>query len=213
MENLNEQDQVNYDLDMYEVEKEWKRTLPNLTPVGWLNIFPEAKKHWGRGIKLSLIVNKISILNEIDILKWYIPHKVNLAYSGSEGKDKDWLADLIIENGRKQIKELEKKLRATEERIKFYHRIGRKENPNAKKKRVEITEDMVRKAKEFPIEKLLEINKAGFTRCFAHRDSKPSAYCKKNFLYCFVCSKSWDTIAILMERDGYKYPEAVITLQ
>ena len=67
--------------------------------------------------------------------------------------------------------------------------------------------------KKYPIENILEINRAGFTKCFNHNDSKPSAYTKGNFLYCFVCSRSWDTIAILTDRDNYKFNEAVLKLQ
>lgn len=76
-----------------------------------------------------------------------------------------------------------------------------------------VTPEMIERAKQHPIENLIEVNRQGFTKCFGHSDKKPSAYCKKNFMFCFVCNKSWDTIAVLMERDSLTFKDAVNKLQ
>ena len=78
-----------------------------------------------------------------------------------------------------------------------------------KNKKGKITPAMIIRAKEYPIESLLEVNRAGYAKCFNHEDKKPSMYCKGNFAYCFVCSKHWDTIQILIDRDKKSFNEAV----
>ena len=76
-----------------------------------------------------------------------------------------------------------------------------------------ITPEMIERTKNYPIGQLVEVNKQGFTKCFQHIDKHPSVYCKNNFLHCFVCNKSWDTIAVLVERDGLSFKDAVLKLQ
>lgn len=192
-----------------EAEREYERQRPKFSEVEWLSIFPEMKKRYGRSIKIGLQVQKIKAQQDIDFIDWWGVLQIK---SARKKQFEDWvIEDMVSYYTREKIKK-EKDLRAAEGRLKFFSTIGRKEVPGKEKKTV-ITETMVQRAKEYPIEKLLEVNRSGFTKCFNHNDSKPSAYCKKNFLYCFVCNKSWDSIAILTERDGYRFKEAVIRLQ
>ena len=51
---MNEQAQVDIDLDLWEMEQQWKKSLPKLEEAQWLNIFPEAKKKYGSYIKKCL---------------------------------------------------------------------------------------------------------------------------------------------------------------
>ena len=72
-----------------------------------------------------------------------------------------------------------------------------------------ITPEEIARAKKFPLVDILKINSAGFSRCFKHDEKVASLYCKKNFVHCFSCGWTGDTIAILMERDGMNFVEAV----
>jgi len=82
-----------------------------------------------------------------------------------------------------------------------------------------ITPEMIAQAKAVPMTQLLEQeNKGGLVHCPFHEDKDPSASVKNNFLICFGgCKpkdgrKGWDTISLLMERDGLTFREAVLTL-
>ena len=75
-----------------------------------------------------------------------------------------------------------------------------------------ITEDMIERARNYPIEKLIEA-KRSFALCPFHDDKHPSLYLRNNFYHCFTCKASGDTISLLMNRDGLSFPEAVEALQ
>ncbi len=75
-----------------------------------------------------------------------------------------------------------------------------------------ITQDMIERAKEYPIENLIEARR-GFALCLWHDDSTPSLYTKNNFAHCFSCGKTGDTIAVYQKLNGATFPEAVKALQ
>lgn len=80
----------------------------------------------------------------------------------------------------------------------------------------QITPEMIIKARNYPIEKLVEVNKRGMARCInpEHQDKNPSMYCKgKNFAYCFVCNLHFDSIDVIMITKGMSFVEAVKRLQ
>lgn len=76
-----------------------------------------------------------------------------------------------------------------------------------------LTEDMIRRAREYPFENLLEVNRNHMALCFFRSDKNPSFSIKNNFGYCFSCQWKGNTIDFLMERDGLSFPEAVKRLQ
>ena len=72
---------------------------------------------------------------------------------------------------------------------------------------------MIQQARSYPIECLIEfIN--GKAKAFCHDDKTPSLskHPKHNYCRCFVCNKSFDPIAIKMERDSLTFNEAVRSL-
>ena len=82
-----------------------------------------------------------------------------------------------------------------------------------------ITPEMIAQAKAVPITQLLgQQSKGGVVHCPFHEDKDPSASVRNNFLICFGgCTpkdgrKGWDTISLLMERDGLTFREAVLAL-
>lgn len=94
---------------------------------------------------------------------------------------------------------------------------------NAEIKRIEtdnykpdaITDEMIARARTYPVENLIEFNRAGRALAFCHSDKSPSLswWKQTNTVTCFVCSKNFDSIAILTERDGLNFAEAVKRLQ
>jgi len=73
-----------------------------------------------------------------------------------------------------------------------------------------ITDEMIDQARQFPIDQLIQFVK-GSTVAFCHDDKNPSLTWdkKRNRAKCWPCDKSFDPIAVLMERDGYQFKDAV----
>ena len=74
----------------------------------------------------------------------------------------------------------------------------------------QITPTDIRKAKEYPIENLVEVNMGGFACCPFHNEKKPSLKVyNDNTWYCFGCGKGIDSIDFVMLRDGIDFISAV----
>jgi len=84
--------------------------------------------------------------------------------------------------------------------------------PQGKIQRELITPYMIERAKEYPIENLIDTQR-GFALCLFHQDSRASMYIKNNFAHCFSCGKTADTIAVYQKLYGGSFPEAVRALQ
>lgn len=78
----------------------------------------------------------------------------------------------------------------------------------------EVTDEMIERARRYPVELLVEF-KRGKTRAWCHDDRNPSMYHanRLNLCICPVCDKKFDSIAVLMQRDGLTFHEAVRRLQ
>lgn len=74
-----------------------------------------------------------------------------------------------------------------------------------------ITDEDIQKARCVPIDSLLQFNNNGFTCCPFHNEKTPSLklYKGQNHAYCFGCSKSIDSIAIVMHLKGIDFISAV----
>lgn len=123
-----------------------------------------------------------------------------------------WRDDLILEAAERDIVRIQKELRAAQWQL---DEIKEMLNPTVGElqESTRITDSMIARAREYPLENLLQINRAGFARCIWHTDTHPSMFCKKNFVHCFSCNKSGSTIDIIMHRDGLSFREAVLRLQ
>ena len=53
-------------------------------------------------------------------------------------------------------------------------------------------------------------NRAGFIRCIAHNDNKPSmkVYTRTNSVHCFACGADFDSIGVIMHIDGCDFKHA-----
>ena len=79
------------------------------------------------------------------------------------------------------------------------------------KMKARIDDDMIRSARNYPIDRLLTI-KNNFALCLWHRDKNPSMYCKNNYVHCFSCGKTGDSIDVYMQLNNCSFVEAVIDL-
>jgi len=75
----------------------------------------------------------------------------------------------------------------------------------------EITDDMIQRAKEFPIIELIK-NRRGMALCFNHPDKRPSLSLKNNYAYCFGCGYSADSIKLYMDLNNVDFKTAVKAL-
>jgi hypothetical protein len=91
--------------------------------------------------------------------------------------------------------------------------IHLKKPPQLNGKGRAITDDMIERAKEYPWDQLIEVNRNRMAVCPFHGDKDPSFSIKNNFGYCFGCQWKGDQIKFLMERDGVRFADAVRSLQ
>jgi hypothetical protein len=76
-----------------------------------------------------------------------------------------------------------------------------------------IDEFMIQRARDYPIENLIDVGRNKMALCPFHDDKTPSMYVKNNFGYCFSCQKHADTIELCMQTKGFNFVEAVKYLQ
>lgn len=77
-----------------------------------------------------------------------------------------------------------------------------------------LTEEQIQRAKNYPIERLLDF-KNKKTTAFCHEDKSPSlTYWKEaNKAKCFACNLLFNPVDVLMVRDGQTFRQAVLSLQ
>ena len=75
-----------------------------------------------------------------------------------------------------------------------------------------VTPEMIERAKEYPIENIVEVRR-GMAPCLFHEDRNPSMYVKNNFAHCFSCGKTADVIEVYQKIHGATFHVAVRALQ
>lgn len=75
--------------------------------------------------------------------------------------------------------------------------------------------DMIQRAREYPIDQLLDFDRCGMALCPFHADTEPSLkhYPDSNTAYCFSCCRRYDSIDIVRQIEGISFIEAVRRLQ
>lgn len=125
-----------------------------------------------------------------------------------------WWADFILDRKALWFQELLSEVflkPALKERDKIEREIGMYNNPKyhgADK----ITETMIERAREYPIEQIIEVNK-NFALCPFHDDHSPSLYCKNNYAHCFSCGETADPIKLFMRIHNTNFKETINLLQ
>lgn len=83
-------------------------------------------------------------------------------------------------------------------------------HPSWKPKKNGLTDEMIQRAREYPIKSLLPNPvRSNKTLCPFHEDHAPSMSVKGNYVHCFSCNKGWDSIAFIMVLKGYDFKKAV----
>ena len=72
-----------------------------------------------------------------------------------------------------------------------------------------ITSDMIERAKEYPIENIVKVNKKGFALCPEHDDHRPSMDCRNNFCYCYACGWTGSVLDLYMKLHNTDFATAV----
>lgn len=72
----------------------------------------------------------------------------------------------------------------------------------------------IEKAKQYPIEQLIDFNNAGFAKCINHEDRTPSLkwYPARNKAHCFSCHSDLDSIDIYQKINNVEFNIAVQAL-
>ena len=75
-------------------------------------------------------------------------------------------------------------------------------------------EEKLRKAKEYPIDQLIEFNGHGFAKCLWHNERSPSLkyYRDTNTVYCFSCHNKHDAIDVYQILNGVNTSQAINNL-
>lgn len=94
-----------------------------------------------------------------------------------------------------------------DDRVKMF--LPRKQTEKGK-----INDEMIQKAKDYPIDSMVDIDRMGKALCIFHSDTQPSMkyYEKTNTVYCFACNKGGDSISVYRELNNCDFKTAVIEL-
>ncbi len=76
-----------------------------------------------------------------------------------------------------------------------------------------ITDEMIQRAKQYPMSELLTTPIRGnVTNCIGHEDKNPSMNIKNNWAYCYSCGFRGDSISVYMRLNGVDFKTAVKNL-
>jgi len=185
-----------------QLEKSWeeKQNLPTLD-AEWLAIFPEAEEYLRYRAKIN-----------IAWIGYLVPAiKEALRSIKKNPNAADWLRKEII---RTFLGDSLNRLTKETKRILWLIRKPEKtEGGEVVVKKERITAEMIARAKEFPINQVILVDRRGFSPCVFHKEKFASMWTKKNFCHCFACGKSADTIELVQKIKGCSFPEAVEFLQ
>ena len=76
-----------------------------------------------------------------------------------------------------------------------------------------ITDEMIERAREYPIKNLIEIGQNGRAKCVFHGGDDYNMDIRKNFAHCYVCGESGDTIRVYRAKHSASFREAILALQ
>ncbi len=186
----------------FDLEKSWRNSLPRLSDIQWLEVFPEGRgvladkvKEWGDEKKRLIGITKRA-----------------LQESSRESAEKYALIRLYMQAlVVPKINEADKHIaRLRRQQAYFAPRsiTGR------------ITDADIQRAREVPIASLISTNlrsmgKTLTTNCPLHKDRTPSfvIYKESNTCWCFGCQQGGDSIALVRLLNNLSFIEAVKYLQ
>jgi hypothetical protein len=79
--------------------------------------------------------------------------------------------------------------------------------------RTVISQDMIDRAREFPLKNFIEVGPNGRAKCVFHGGEGWNMDIRKNFAHCYVCDASGDAIAVYQAKHGTNFRETILSLQ
>jgi len=186
------------------------------TNGGWLKKFNK----YPNSHKFSELYHEAYITEMRDSEKYYYKKELPKVWAEIDKfieENKDFAEE--VKNRRKlELKEdFEKEKKQLEAELYTDIKIEEKEDKLKKLEKIDnklkskIDDEMIRKAKQYPIERIIKVEK-DFALCCWHRDKKPSMYCKNNYAHCFSCGKTGSVIDVYMEVNNCDFKDAVLAL-
>jgi len=184
----------------FDLEKEWRKSLPRFTDKELLQIFPEAKAIISEKIA-EWIEERNEILNTIKKKLTLIKHRVSNV--SSQWFWREWV-----------------KVSDGEELLKTDNHIGRLKRllmtARGWKPKGRLTEEQIQQALAVPIENLInqplrKSGKALVGLCPLHNERHPSFYVypETNSCWCYGCNQGGDVINFIKLLHGYSFKKAV----
>lgn len=131
-------------------------------------------------------------------------HGLRQEYLQVKRREASWINDWLLELIEKQADRTFRKIQSCKIQLEILK--GTREDT--------LTDDMIQRAREYPIERILGIdNTRRLVQCIAHDDKHPSMSIAKNFAHCFSCGYTADTIAVYRHLNSCGFKEAVLALQ
>jgi hypothetical protein len=181
-----------------ELEENWRKSLPRLSEIEWLEVFPEAcdilpdkVREWDTEIKRLVDIAKRALRESIS--RNFLEIRIALQV----------LAIPRISVAEKHLARLRHLIRLSSGRPATWH----------------ITDADIQRAKAVPIESLIPSNvrrtgKTFVANCPLHNDRSPSfVIYPDNHFHCYGCHEHGDTIALTQKLHGLPFIEAVKYLQ
>lgn len=184
----------------WDLEKEWKKSLPKLTAAELLEIFPEAKK---------VIQSKISEWMEereqmVKKIKSMLLQIRTIKDDFSRGLNKYWLK---LTYGEKLL-EIDRHI----SRLRHLLAVAKGRPPT----KGGVTEEMIERALSVPIETVInqQLRKSGnklVGLCPFHNEKSPSffVYPESNSFYCYGCGVGGNVINLIKKLHDYDFITAV----
>ncbi len=184
----------------WELEKEWKKSLPKMTAMELLEVFPEAK---------NVIKPKISEWMEereqlVKKIKAMLLQIRTIKDPFARDLQKYWLKLTYGE----QLLEIDKHL----SRLRHLLAVAKGRPPS----KGGVTEEMIEQALSVPIETVIsqQLRKSGdklVGLCPLHNERTPSffVYPESNSFYCYGCGVGGNVINLIKQTHNFNFVEAV----
>lgn len=104
-------------------------------------------------------------------------------------------------------------LREAKYLVKQLESIKKEREARESNRKDEITPEMVYRAREYPIEQIVRLERNGRAKCVFHGGEDGNMDIRKNFAYCYVCNSSGDSIKIYMQVNDVNFKQAVLAMQ
>ncbi len=185
-------------------ELDERESLPRDTIRQLMEIYPDARKHAIKAVKADIQAVKKDISELADFRE-------------------AWQQVINVTHFKKQpgviayVNEAEANYRARYEaelkRLQFdLHFLTGAERDDAVVPDDAITDDMIARAKAYPIKDIIKVNRAHKAVCPWHDDRNPSLHVYHDHVYCFVEGRAGDSIDVYMSLNKCDFKTAVKAL-